>query len=902
MLPLRLFRKQNNLFSSSNPNEDDIARGTENLRRVVDTSMEEDLLRPYSKDEVTKALFQMAPLKSPGPDGMPPIFFQKFWRIVKHDVIACVLHLLNAHVMPPSLNETNIVLIPKCKNPINLTQFRPISLCNVVYKIASKTVANRLKLILDHIISPAQSAFVPHRLITDNILLAFKLNHFLNTKTTGKQGYMAMKLDVSKAYDKVEWAFLEQVMAKLGFPSSFLRLIMLFVSSVSYSFMNGGQQFGIFQFFIAESRNGWSIRGVSICRNAPYISHLLFADDTLIFSQASSDSARHIKEILEIYRMASGQEINFQKSSVAFSKNCCEEVKRAIVLELEIRTENKMELYLGLPSRAARSKKELFASIRDKVWKRINGWNEKILSQAGKEVLIKSVIQAIPTYAMGCFKLPVTLLTEIQSLISNFWWHNRGQNKIHWISWQRLCDSKLQGGIGFRQLHLFNLAMLAKQLWRIHCFPDRLLSQVLKARYFPHGNIFEASLSRRPSYTWRSLIAAQDIFRAGCRWRVGSGTSICIWKDPWLPRPLTFGLITPPLGHMSEMKVSDLIDPQTQDWNAQLIRSIFWSVDSDLILGIPLGHLGLEDQIVWHHTKNGIFSVRSAYHLARTLEERPCSSTSMTAESDWWRKLWQLKLPSKIKVFTWRACLNALPTAANLNKRLKTESFSCPFCAASREDIIHTLLLCPFARQVWSLSNLRWVSLYQNSAGILIWMQDMAKKLNNQDLILFLSLCCIGSVHLLLLSKSTVTELFLSRVWKWGWELFARDDQGSCLWWSSKRITRGGNGEIAEAMAVRHGLELGARLGWSSVIIESDCANLISKILSPDHDMSFIGPIVADSRTLAASFQLCSFNLVPRYCNTVAHVLAKSGVGSLEGISNLPAGAADLVLADISTS
>ncbi|KAL0397552.1 UNVERIFIED_CONTAM: hypothetical protein Scaly_0203600 [Sesamum calycinum] len=215
----------------------------------------------------------------------------------------------------------------------------------------------------------------------------------------------------------------------------------------------------------------------------------------------------------------------------------------------------------------------------------------------------------------------MTLLREIQSLISNFWWHNRGQNKIHWISWQRLCDSKLQGGIGFRQLHLFNLAMLAKTIGEFTAFLIDRCPKYLR-RYFPHGNIFEASLSRRPSYTWRSLMAAQDIFRAGCRWRVGSGTSICIWKDPWLPRPLTFGPITPPLGHLSEMKVSDLIDPQTQDWNAQLIRSIFWPVDSDLILGIPLGHLGLEDQIVWHHTKNGIFSVRSAYHLARTLEEK----------------------------------------------------------------------------------------------------------------------------------------------------------------------------------------------------------------------------------------------------------------------------------------
>ncbi|KAL0434849.1 UNVERIFIED_CONTAM: hypothetical protein Sradi_0192800 [Sesamum radiatum] len=106
--------------------------------------------------------------------------------------------------MPPGLNSTHIVLIPKCKNPELLTQFRPISLCNVVYKIASKAIANRLKIFLDRIISPAQSAFVPGRLIYDNILLAFEINHFLNTKTQGEQGWMALKLDVSKAYDKVQ--------------------------------------------------------------------------------------------------------------------------------------------------------------------------------------------------------------------------------------------------------------------------------------------------------------------------------------------------------------------------------------------------------------------------------------------------------------------------------------------------------------------------------------------------------------------------------------------------------------------------------------------------------------------------------------------------------------------------
>ncbi|KAL0316155.1 UNVERIFIED_CONTAM: hypothetical protein Sradi_5493700 [Sesamum radiatum] len=130
--------------------------------------------------------------------------------------------------------------------------------------------------------------------------------------------------------------------------------------------------------------------------------------------------AREILTVLNIYRRASRQEINFAKSSVAFSRNTKEEVRQTTAGTLCIRRENKMELYLGLPSKVACSKKDLFGTIRDRVWRRISGWNEKLLSQAGKEVLIKSVIQAIPAYAMGCFRLPTTLLSEIQGMVAKF--------------------------------------------------------------------------------------------------------------------------------------------------------------------------------------------------------------------------------------------------------------------------------------------------------------------------------------------------------------------------------------------------------------------------------------------------------------------------------------------------
>ncbi|KAL0344527.1 UNVERIFIED_CONTAM: putative mitochondrial protein [Sesamum radiatum] len=355
--------------------------------------------------------------------------------------------------MPKDLNATHIVLIPKCKRPEHLSQFRPISLCNVVYKIASKTIANRLKVFLDRIISPVQSAFVPGRLISDNILLAFEINHFLNTKSKGKQGWMAMKLDVSKAYDKVEWSFLEQVMSKLGFPLSFVRLVMLCISSVSYSFLLGGKQFGAlnpgrglrqgdpfspylfllctesFSSLLQQAERASKIQGVSVCRGAPLF--LIFCSQmTRLFSVGPLGRVLELLRIsLEVYRRASGQEINFSKSSVAFSRNTGEDICTNIVAELNIRRENKMELYLGLPSRVARSKRDLFAIIRDKVWSKITGWNEKLLSQAGKEILIKSIIQAVPTYAMACFRLPISLLKEIQSMVADFWWSNQGHKQ-----------------------------------------------------------------------------------------------------------------------------------------------------------------------------------------------------------------------------------------------------------------------------------------------------------------------------------------------------------------------------------------------------------------------------------------------------------------------------------------
>jgi hypothetical protein len=162
------------------------------------------LLHQFSEDEVQRAMFQMHPLKSPGSDGFPTVFYQKNWDIVERDVCRAMLSYLNGGNFDVDLNITNIVLIHKVNSPSKLTDFRLISLCNVLYKLISKVLANWLKSILPHIISPEQSAFVPGRLITDNVLVAFETLHTMATRFSRKEGYMALKLDMSKAYDRME--------------------------------------------------------------------------------------------------------------------------------------------------------------------------------------------------------------------------------------------------------------------------------------------------------------------------------------------------------------------------------------------------------------------------------------------------------------------------------------------------------------------------------------------------------------------------------------------------------------------------------------------------------------------------------------------------------------------------
>jgi len=298
------------------------------------------LTAAFTLEEFKHATFSMQADKCPGPDGFNPGFYQHFWDTCGHEVYQEGCHWLESGAFPPHVNYTNITLIPKGDSQTSMKDWRPIALCNVVYKIVAKVLANRLKQVLDKCISINQSAFVPGRSILDNAMVAIEIVHYMKAKAKGNSGDVARKLDISKAYDRLDWDYLRDIMIQMGFSSRWVNWIMLCVETVDYSVLvNGasvspivpgcdlrlGDPLSPYLFIICveglsslisevERRN--DIKGTMICTDAPVISHLFFAYDCFLFFRTCERETVCMKNILATYEEASRQAINLQKSEL----------------------------------------------------------------------------------------------------------------------------------------------------------------------------------------------------------------------------------------------------------------------------------------------------------------------------------------------------------------------------------------------------------------------------------------------------------------------------------------------------------------------------------------------------------------------------------------------------------
>ncbi|KAL9679339.1 hypothetical protein QQ045_017197 [Rhodiola kirilowii] len=308
-----------------------------------------------------------------GKDGINAAFFQNCWPIVKNDFIKDCLSFLNDGSLNSEANVTLITLIPKVKGATKVSEFRPISLIGTKMKVISKVIVNRLQQIMNEVISHEQCAFVPNRLITDNLLVSHEIIHYVKGVTADRRRvYGSLKLDIAKAYDTVDWAFLQNVLLKLGFTEVWVLRVMQIVTSVSYSIKVNDRytdvvvpQRGIRQgdplspylfilcteYFTAllnKYKGLGLIEGIKICRRAPAVSHLLFVDDSLLFLRVTQSSISWIKTILSIYGTVTGLYVNFEKSEMMLSQNASLELIDHIRRTLGVKVVQNHAKYLGL--------------------------------------------------------------------------------------------------------------------------------------------------------------------------------------------------------------------------------------------------------------------------------------------------------------------------------------------------------------------------------------------------------------------------------------------------------------------------------------------------------------------------------------------------------------------------
>uniref|UniRef100_A0A803PMU7 Reverse transcriptase domain-containing protein n=1 Tax=Cannabis sativa TaxID=3483 RepID=A0A803PMU7_CANSA len=902
------------------------------------------LLEPFTSEEVKTAMFQIHPLKAPGKDGLPGLFYQKNWEIVCTEVTQACLEVLNNNADCQYINETLICLIPKVKQPTKMSEFRPISLCNVIYKVVSKCLANRMKQSLNYVISDNQSAFIGGRIIQDNAIIGFESLHCLKKGRFGNGKKMAVKLDMSKAYDRVEWNFLEAMMVHLGYDEQWIKKIMNCVTTVSFSILINGCIKGFFRperglrqgdplspflfllcseglsCLIFEAERAGRIHGLRFGNMEQRLSHLLFADDSLVFLDANFEDSNALKEVLGTYEKLSGQCINFEKTEMCVGCKVDDTMATNLASNMGVTLVTQHTKYLGMPTFVGKNKQQVFGKLREKVEAKLQGWKMGLFSQAGKEILIKAVIQALPCYVMSCFRITKGILHEIEGLIAQFWWgSSKNKHKLHWGNWKKLCNLKENGGMGFRDLEDFNQSLLAKQGWKLIHQPDCQLAKILKAIYFPFESFFEAKKGHYGSTVWSSILWGRELLIQGTRWCIGDGSRIRINEDHWIPRSIPFTLRSK-VQLPAEATVNSLLQPNGS-WKENEVRSWFHSEDVPWVLGIQPS-MNRSDWLTWSLTPNGMYSVASGYKLRfRNPIIAECSNKSRIKA--WWKFLWGSHLTPKMKNFIWRVFNHWIPTKMELAKRGMALDTKCNLCTFQDENICHALWHCPKVKNIWKYFDFHKIipTHIQQAADVLWWLKDHLPK---ENFIKFMGLTWLvwqrrnnfvfqhkiiddriwtnwaldlvfqhleqhqqtkktNAEHQIYTWKSPPPNVFLINtdasliLGQAGCGLSAviRDHNGALVVAETTFLTGCLSVMLAEAIAIKLGIKLAIRWSIKQAQVGSDSQSIIQAIHSAATNPTEWGQQVQEINKMRNQFQNLQFFFYHRNCKKVANSLAK---------------------------
>nr|XP_027064499.1 uncharacterized protein LOC113690699 [Coffea arabica] len=650
------------------------------IPRLVTDQDNSGLMEPPTLEDVKKVIFSMDSESVVGPDGFTGEFFTFAWDVIAEDVYQAVLSFFCGAELPRSITATNIVLIPKVQCPQDFTQYCLISLCNFLNKVLSRILSDRLAKLLPRIISPQQSGFVKGRQIADNFLLAQELVADIGKQSRG--GNVVLKLDMMKAYDRVSWYFLLQVLRRFGFSESWIDAIWRLVSNVWFSVLINGTPQGFFRstrglrqgdplspalFVIGSEALSRALNAMveqrqfqpyKIPIGCPIVTHLAFADDVVIFTSGLKSSLRLVMRVVEDYCEVSGQKINKQKSAFLVHPRLSP-YRCSIIRHLTGFQNRSFPIrYLGCPLYTGRRKKEYFGEVCKAIVGRILFWKQRILSPGGRVVLLKHVLSSLPIHLLAAASPTKGVLREIEREMAAFLWGSSEYGpRFHWMKWEDLC--RPQG----------------RSLW----------ASFIAAKYCRgrHPCLVEERIGS--SYTWRRMCMVQGVMEENIGWIVRSGT-MDFWHDNWTGS----GPLCRQVEVFQDHRVADFVIGG--EWSAPLLSKVLQPEVFRLVMASSPPALQGEDRMVWMLTPAGEFSVASAMSLVRAHSNGSLGSAC----------IWHRFLPVTISFFMLRLLSDRLPLMEQLRRfGVQGPSRCCCCINPQEEQLNHLFCTGETARQVW---------------------------------------------------------------------------------------------------------------------------------------------------------------------------------------------------------
>ncbi|XP_071688580.1 uncharacterized protein [Rutidosis leptorrhynchoides] len=669
----------------------------------LSTSQAMGLEEQFSGEEIWETVNGCANNKAPGPDGFNMRFFKKIWAIISDDLIEAIRGFWQNGTISPGCNSSFITLIPKVANPVNLNEYRPISLIGSFYKIIAKLLSNRIKKVIPNLVGFEQSAFIKGRNIMDGVLFANESLEFLRSKHIKS---MVFKVDFEKAFDSLNWDFLDEMMLLMGFGSKWRKWITSCIGSASVSVLVNGsptKEFNLgrgvmqgdplspFLFIIAAEGLNWMAKsavsngrffGVEIGKDKIPLSHLQYADDTIFFGKWSFENLENLMKLLKCFELCSGLKVNYNKSKL-FGVGVDKEEVRDMSNLFGCNIGTFPMTYLGLPIGANVKKLSNWKPVIDKFVKRLLDWKARTISFGGRLTLVYAVLNSLPLYYFSLYRAPPFVLKKLESVRRNFFWGGSGDvSKISWVKWDDVIRSRADGELSVGSLNCKNLALIGKWWWRFLTEPTSLWVKVIKRIEIDNAGVeFSRSFERK----------------------IGNGHNTKLWEDVWL--------LDKPLKEVFKRLVRLESNPQVlvanriHSFGGSVVFSWSWSrsitgrTKDELdrlkaILSSVTLNPEKEDYFSWKLSNFGSFSTK---RLTKHIMEKvyPSSTTCVASMKN-------NLVPKKVEIFVWRAKRERLPMLSELDKRgIDLHSVLCPLCDSNIETVGYSLLSCSHAWVVW---------------------------------------------------------------------------------------------------------------------------------------------------------------------------------------------------------